>query len=92
MADKWRAWRRLGAEPWTVTTLWRGYRLPFLQDPTPLTPVHRAFPSYRSDPVKARALAAEVELMMEKGALEEAPCHTPGLYSHLFLVEKATGS
>ena len=91
LASKWRAWRKAGAEPWTVKTLQKGYRLPFLQDLPPLVPVPKAFPSYRSDPVKARALSDEVEAMMEKGALEEAPPHTPGFYSRLFLVEKSTG-
>ena len=74
-----------------MSTIRRGYRLPFLQEPPPLSSVPVAFPSYRSNPMKARALDAEVSSMMEKGALEEAPCQTPGFYSRLFLVEKATG-
>ena len=36
------------------------------------------------------ALDREVRLLLDKGALEEAPL-TPGFYSHLFVVPKATG-
>ena len=83
LSKKWRSWQELGAEPWTVSTIRRGYRLPFLQEPPPLSSVPIAFPSYRSNPVKAEALNAEVRAMMEKGALEEAPCQTPGFYLSL---------
>ena len=37
--DAWqssgRSWRKHGAEPWTVKTIQKGYRLPLLQDPRP---------------------------------------------------------
>ena len=40
---------------------------------------------------RAQALRQEVEGMLAKGALEIARDPGPGIYSHLFLVEKASG-
>ena len=50
-----------------------------------------SFPTYRAGSPRAQALRQEVEAMLAKGALEIARDPGPGFYSHLFLVEKATG-
>lgn len=87
---RWRRWKALGAEKWTVSTLRFGYRLPFAQFP-PLSPRPLEFPTYVGDPQRAGALREEVERMMEKGALEVVSNPPPGFYSRLFLVQKASG-
>ena len=74
-----------------VTTIRRGYRLPFLESPPPLSPVPREFPTYRGDPLRSLALEEQVQTLVEKGALEVVSDPSPGFYSRLFLVEKASG-
>ena len=49
------------------------------------------FPSYGLVSVKAQTLQAEVDKILEKGALEIVDPPGPGYYSRLFLVQKVTG-
>ena len=74
-----------------VSVLWHGYRIRF-QD---CLPSHRGLQSsFQLTPPnspKALALRQEVEDMISKGALERVADPDPGFYSHLFLVEKASG-
>merc|ERR1712035_276541 len=72
-------------------TIKTGYRLPFLESPPPLSPVPREFPTYRGDPLRSQALEDQVKTLVEKEALEVVSDPSPGFYSRLFLVEKASG-
>ena len=67
------------------------YRVPFLSEP-PLAaePIH--FPSYGPTSIRGKALEKEVQSLVEKGAVELAPLPSPGFYSWIFVVMKASGS
>ena len=91
LALHWRRWQAIGAESWVVTVLRDGYPVPFLDSPPPLSRTLVSFPTYRAGSPRARALRQEVEAMLAKGALEIARDSGPDFYSHLFLVEKASG-
>ena len=86
----WSLWRNKGAEPWVAKVLRLGYRIPF-SSPPPLSAVLLPIPSYSPSSIKGKALHGEVLSMICKGALELAP-PSPGYYSRLFVVWKATGS
>lgn len=72
-----------------LTVLSEGYKIPFATPP-PVTSEPIGFRSYSLDSVKGKALETEVQLLLEKGAIERTP-PTRGFYSHLFVVPKATG-
>ena len=78
-----------GAEPWVVEVLREGYAIPFrIPPPLSLTPIFLDL--YSPQSVKGRALEEEIQALRRKGAVEPAP-PTPGFYSHMFVVTKATG-
>ena len=68
-----------------------GYRIPFRLAPT-LSREPIPYPSYSPMSVRGKALEAEVFSLLEKGAIEPAPLPSPGYYSWLFVVMKASGS
>ena len=70
-----------GRIPYPISTL----------TPPPLAYAPVPFPTYPFDSPKALALRQEVETMLSKGALERVSEPGPGFYSHLFLMEKASG-
>ena len=84
-------WSDEGAEPWVVEVLRWGYRIPFCRalvlskDPIP-------FPAYCPKSIRGRALEGEVQSLLAKGAIELAPLPSPGFYSRLFVVMKASGA
>ena len=87
----WRQWQTIGAESWVVSVLRDGYRIPFLDSLPPLARSPVSFLTYWPGSPRDLALLQEVEKMLGKGALEIVTDRGPGFYSHLFLVEKATG-
>ena len=66
------------------------YRVPFVSSPL-LSPVPIPLPSYSPTSIKGKALQGEIEALIAKGAVELAPL-SPGCYSRLFIVQKASGS
>ena len=68
-----------------------GYRVPFLSEP-PLAAEPIPFPSYGPSSIRGIALGKEVQSLLEKGAVELAPLPSPGFYSLIFVVMKASGS
>ena len=82
------AWEDLGAEDWILRVLRKGYRIPFHSLP-PLARVPLHFTSYSTDSERGKALQGEVTALLHKCAVEYAPS-TPGFYSRLFVVPKAT--
>ena len=80
-----------GVDPWVVEVLCWGYRVPFLSVPT-LSKDPILYPSYSPSSIRGKALDAEVLSLIEKGAVELAPLPSPGFYSRLFVVMKASGS
>ena len=75
---------------WVVEALRVGYRIPFDRRP-PLSERPLSLPAYSPQSIKGVALTQELQNFLRKGAVEPAP-QSPGFYSHLFLVQKASGS
>ena len=84
-------WSDEGAEPWVVEVLRWGYQILFhwaptlSRDPIPL-------PAYAPSSIRGKALEGEVQALLNKGAIELAPLPSPGFYSRLFVVMKASGA
>ena len=68
-----------------------GYHIPFRQVPT-LSKEPIPYPAYSPDSIRGKALEGEVRSLLEKGAIELATLPSPGYYSWLFVVMKASGS
>ena len=67
-----------------------GYRIPF-DRPPPLSECPISLPAYSPHSIRGVALNQELQNLLWKGAVEPAP-QSPGFYSRLFLVKKASGS
>ena len=77
-------------DAWVVEVLWVGYRIPFDCQP-PLSERPLSLPAYSPQSIKGVALTQELQHLIQKGAVEPAP-QSPGFYSRLFLIQKASGS
>ena len=77
-------------DAWVVEVLRVGYRIPFDRQP-PLSERPLSLPAYYPQSIKGVALTQELQSLLRKGAVEPAP-QSPGFYSHLFLVQKTSGS
>ena len=77
-------------DAWVVEVLRVGYRIPFHRQP-PLSERPLSLPAYSPQSIKGVALTLELQHLLQKGAVELAP-QSPGFYSRLFLVQKASGS
>ena len=77
-------------DAWVVEALRVGYRIPFDRLP-PLSERPLSLPAYSPQSIKGIALTQELQNLLRKGAVEPAP-QSPGFYSRLFLVQKASGS
>ena len=67
-----------------------GYQIPFRRAPT-LSKDPIPLPAYSLNSIRGKALEAEVQSLLSKGAIELAPLPSPGFYSRLFVVMKASG-
>ena len=76
-------------DAWVVEVLRVGYRIPFDRRP-PLSERPLSLPEYSPQSIKGVALTQELQTLLRKGAVEPAP-QSPGFYSRLFLVQKASG-
>ena len=77
-------------DAWVVEALRVGYRIPFDRRP-PLSERPLSLPAYSPQSIKGVALTQELQTLLRKGAVEPAP-QSPGFYSRLFLIQKASGS
>ena len=77
-------------DAWVVEVLRVGYQIPFDRQP-PLSERLLSLPAYSQQSIKGVALTQELQNLLQKGAVEPAP-QSPGFYSRLFLVQKASGS
>ena len=77
-------------DAWVVEALRVGYRIPFDRLP-PLSERPLSLPAYSPQSIRGVALTQELQNLLRKGAVEPAP-QSPGFYSRLFLVQKASGS
>ena len=90
-APHWKTWQAAGTEDWTVTVLCLGYRLPFSPRPPALSKAPLFLQAYQPGAEGHPFLTKEVASMGEKGAVEGVESPSPGYYSRLFLVPKASG-
>ena len=90
LASSWLAWQARGVDSWVVEALRVGYRIPF-DRPPPLSECPISLPAYSPHSIRGVALNQELQNLLRKGAVEPAP-QSPGFYSRLFLVKKASGS
>ena len=90
LANSWLAWQARGVDSWVVEALRVGYRIPF-DRPPPLSECPVSLPAYSPQSIRGVALNQELQNLLRKGAVEPAP-QSPGFYSRLFLVKKASGS
>ena len=90
LANFWLAWKARGVDAWVVEALRVGYRIPFDRLP-PLSERPLSLPAYSPQSIMGVALTQELQNLLRKGAVEPAP-QSPGFYSRLFLVQKASGS
>ena len=90
LANFWRIWAGLGAEPWVVEVLREGYQVPFVSAP-PLSDTPVKMVAYRPGSEKFQVLQSEVQAMVEKEAVELVKEKTNGFYNRLFVVTKASG-
>ena len=67
-----------------------GYRIPFDRPPL-LSERPLSLPAYSPHSIRGVALNQELQDLLRKGAVEPAP-QSPGFYSRLFLVKRASGS
>ncbi|VDI53085.1 Hypothetical predicted protein [Mytilus galloprovincialis] len=83
-------WALITSDKWVLSILRRGLELQFLEQP-PLSPVPINL-SVTKDSQKNQLLQDEVNILIQKGVLEEVnpPFHL-GFYSRLFLVPKKNG-
>ena len=68
-----------------------GYRIPFRRAPT-LSKEPIPYLAYSPGSIRGKTLEEEVRSLLEEGAIELAPLPSPGYYSRLFVVLKASGS
>ncbi|KAL2087971.1 hypothetical protein ACEWY4_016799 [Coilia grayii] len=83
-------WRGMTSNQWILATLSRGYRLQFRRRP----PMHSGVrQTVVNDPRQAEALEGEVQLLLNKGAIEmvDPIVHPGGFFSVYFLVPKKDG-
>ena len=78
-------------DPWVVEVLRWGYQIPFRRAPV-LSRKPIPFPAYCPNSIRGKALEGEVQALLAKGAIELAPLPSPGFYSRLFVVMKASGA
>ena len=86
--SKFSRWSEIGADPWVMRIVQWGYKIPFVTLP-PLR-LQGQETTYPKGSFKWSSLNQSVQELRNKGAIEPAPL-TPGFYSRLFLVRKATG-
>lgn len=84
------AWSRLISDPWTLSIVRQGYRIPLLSSPPLLA--RPPFDKLPGAADKAETVLREVEELLNKGAITRLKgAHSPGFYSHIFLVRKSSG-
>ena len=82
-------WKRITNDPYVLSIVAKGYRLRFTSPPLlRQTPWEIRSPQ---DPQEILGMWEQISLMLQKNAITEVPPNSPGFYSNVFLVRKATG-
>ena len=82
-------WKRITNYPYVLSIVAKGYRLRFTSPPLlRQTPWEIGSPQ---DPQEILGMREQITLMLQKNAMTEVPPDSPGFYSNVFLVRKASG-
>ena len=82
-------WKRITNDPYVLSIVAKGYRLRFTSPPLlRQTPWEIRSPQ---DPQEILGMWEQITLMLQKNAITEVPPDSPGFYSNVFLVRKASG-
>ena len=82
-------WKRITNDPYILSIVAKGYRLRFTSPPLlRQTPWEIRSPQ---DPKEVLGMREQITLMLQKNAITEVPPDSPGFYSNVFLVRKASG-
>ena len=82
-------WKRITNDPFVLSFVAKGYRLRFTSPPLLLqTPWEIRSPQGTQ---KIQGMREQISLMLQKNAISEISPDTPGFYSNIFLVYKASG-
>ena len=82
-------WKRITNDPYVLSIVAKGYRLRFTSPPLlRQTPWEIRSPQ---DPQEILGMREQIFLMLQKNAIMEVPPDSPGFYSNVFLVKKASG-
>ena len=82
-------WKRITNDPYVLSIVAKGYRLRFTSPP-----LLRQIPwEIRSpqDPKEVLGMREQITIMLQKNVITEMPPDSPGFYSNVFLVRKASG-
>ena len=82
-------WKRITNDPSVLSIVTKGYRLRFKSPPLlRKTPWEIRSPQ---GPEKVLCMWEQISLMLQKNTITEVPPNSPGFYSNVFLVRKASG-
>jgi hypothetical protein len=83
-------WQESIVDPFALSVVTHGYKIPLLGRGPPLTFTALWEPSQKNME-KARIIRQEVESLLQKRAIQPVIDTEPGFYSHMFLVKKSSG-
>ena len=82
-------WKRITNDPYILSIIAKGYRLRFTSPPLLRhTPWEIRSPQ---DLQEILGMREQISLMLQKNAITEVPPNSPGFYSNVFLLRKASG-
>ena len=82
-------WKRITNDPYVLSIVAKGYRLRFTSPPLlRQTPWEIRSPQV---PKEVLGMREQITLMLQKNAITKVPPDSPGFYSNIFLVRKASG-
>ena len=82
-------WKRIKNDPYVLSIVAKGYRLRFTSPPLlRQTPWEIRSPQ---GPEEILGMREQIKLMLQKNTITEVSLNSPGFYSNVFLVQKASG-
>ena len=80
-------WKALTEDPWVIQTIEGGYTIPLVT-----TPVQQSRPHSPHSSIKeTELLQEEIQHLLQKQAVQEAPPNSRGFFSNMFMVPKKDG-
>ena len=80
-------WKALTSDPWVIQTVEKGYIIPLTT-----TPVQQSLPHPpHLSTTEISLLEEEIQMLLEKQAVQKVPASTKGFYSNMFMVPKKDG-